>query len=129
MPNVVVDLSARSRHIRDEPWHLHFWELKSAEVVEYLHDPRGVLKGIGIDLPEDCRIETVIENHDWMSRHTDGLAADNGPIIICNVGGGNVARGVYRVSMYAHHVDDVGRYEKQLLHSPKEEQVGEFEGR
>ena len=26
MPSKVVDLSARSKHIREEPWHLHFWE-------------------------------------------------------------------------------------------------------
>ena len=123
MPNIVVDLSARSRHIRDEPWHLHFWELSVPEALDYLRDPRGLLERIGIALPDDCRIETVIENHDWMSHHTGGLAADNGPIVICNIGGGNIARAVYRVTMYAHHVDEVGRHEKQLLHSPEQEEV------
>ena len=28
---------------------------------------------MGIDIPADCRIETVIENHDWLSANTDGL--------------------------------------------------------
>ena len=36
-------------------------------------------------------IETTIENHDWLSANTRKLAADNGPVIVCNVGGGNVA--------------------------------------
>jgi hypothetical protein len=126
MPNVVVDLSARSRHIREEPWHLHFWENTVPETVEYLRDPRGFLERIGVKLPEDCRIETVIENHDWMSRATNGLEDDTGPI--CNVGGGNVAKAFYRVSMYAHSIEDVGRFEKDLLHSQDEEQVGEAGG-
>jgi hypothetical protein len=124
MPNVVVDLSARSRHIRDEPWDLHFWELKAPEALEYLRDPRGKLKEMGIELPEDCRIETVIDNHDWMAANTDNLAAANG-ILVCNVGGGNVAVNTYRVRMYAHSAEDVGRFDKKLLHSEEEEQVGE----
>jgi len=35
---------------------------------------------MGIVIPEDCRIETTIENHDWIGAHTQGLAADNGTI-------------------------------------------------
>jgi hypothetical protein len=126
MPNVVVDLSARSRHIREEPWQLHFWENTVPETLEYLRDPRGFLERIGVKLPEDCRIETVIENHDWMSRETSRLEEDTGPI--CNVGGGNTAKDFYRVSMYAHRAEDVGRFEKDLLHSTEEEQVGEAGG-
>jgi hypothetical protein len=126
MPNVVVDLSARSRHIREEPWHLHFWENTATETLEYLRDPRGFLERIGIKLPEDCQIETLIENHDFMARFTEGLESDIGPI--CNVGGGNVAKHVYRVSMYAHRVEDIGLHEKELLHSPEEEQVGKARG-
>jgi hypothetical protein len=53
MPNVVVDLSARSKHIREEPWHLHFWENTVPEALEYLKDPRGFLERIGIKLPDD----------------------------------------------------------------------------
>jgi hypothetical protein len=44
------------------------------------------------------------------------------------VGGGNVAKAVYRVSMYAHSEKDVGRFEKDLLHSHEEEQVGKAGG-
>ena len=121
MPRHIVDLSARSAVIRDEPWHLHFWESTAQEARDYLLNPRAHLSKLGIDLPEDCRIETVIENHDWMTERTGGLAADNGPIIICNVGGGNIARAYYRVSMYAHLAEDVGRFEKRLLHSADEE--------
>jgi hypothetical protein len=123
MPRVVVDLSARSRHIREEPWHLHFWELTVPEALDYLRDPRRTLNEIGIHLPQDCHIETVIENHDWLAENTDQLAADDGPIVVCNVGKGNVARSVYKVSMYGHHIDEVGRYEKALLHSTEEEEL------
>jgi hypothetical protein len=124
MPRNIVDLSARSRIIRDEPWHLHFWESTPNEILDFLRKPREQLREMGIEIPEDCRIETVIENHDWMAARTGGLAADNGPIIVCNVGGGDIARGVYRVSMYAHEEGDVGKYEKRLLHDPHEEAVG-----
>jgi hypothetical protein len=124
VPSKVVDLSARSRHIREEPWHLHFWEEKPEEALEFLQRPREMLARIGIELPDDCRIETVIENHDWLSRHTDGLAIGDG-VVVCNVGGGNVARSVYRVSMYAHREADVGRFEKRLLHGTHEEEVGD----
>jgi hypothetical protein len=60
-----------------------------------------------------------------MAARTGGLAAaEDGPIIVCNVGGGNVARGIYRVSMYAHEESEVGKYEKKLLHDPREDAVG-----
>jgi len=127
MPSKVVDLSARSKHIREEPWHLHFWEVSPKEAIAYLRDPRGFLARIGVDLPDDCRIETVITNHDWLS-DAAGLAegreeaSDNGPIIVCNVGGGNVAVNFYRVTMYAHHIDDVGRFKKELLHDVTQEE-------
>lgn len=127
MPNVVVDLSARSQHIREEPWHLHFWENTVAEVLDYLRDPRGFLENIGVKLPKDCRIETVIQNHDWLAGRTDQLAADNG-VIVCGLGHGDVGVAVYRVSMYAHTVEEIGRHEKELLHSSDEEQVGEARG-
>jgi len=121
MPRKVVDLSARSSIIRDEPWYLHFWENTPQEALEFLRDPRGQLEKIGIELPEDCRIETVIENHDWLAARTGGLAEEDGPIIVCNVGTGNVAKAVYRVNMYAHDESEVGRHEKRLLHEPAAE--------
>ena len=125
MPRKIVDLSARSRIIREEPWHLHFWESTAEEALAYLRNPRVELQGLGIELPADCRIETVVTNHDWMAEVTRGLTAesDNGPIIICNVGGGDVAVNFYRVTMYAHREEDIGRYEKRLLHSEDEEAV------
>ena len=122
MPSKIVDLSARSRHIRDEPWYLHFWEETPAEALEFLRNPREVLASMGIELPEECRIETVVENHDWLARETAGLATDDG-VVVCNVGGGNVARAVYRVSMYAHREEDIGRYEKRLLHGTDQEEA------
>ena len=43
MPRNIVDLSAHSRIIRDEPWHLQFWESTTAEISDFLRDPRGAL--------------------------------------------------------------------------------------
>jgi hypothetical protein len=120
MPSKVVDLSARSSIIRDEPWHLHFWESTPAEIAAFLRHPREELARLGIELPAECRIETVIENHDWLSARTAGLSAADG-VVVCNVGGGNVAKDVYRVAMYAHAEAEVGRFEKALLHAPEEE--------
>ncbi len=116
MPSKIVDLSARSRIIRDEPFHLHFWECTPAEYLDFLRNPRKTLAGMGIEIPADCRIETTIENHDWMEAQTDGLRATSGPVIICNTGGGNVARAVYRIISFAHVHEDIGKFTKKLLH-------------
>jgi hypothetical protein len=128
MPNVVVDLSARSKHIREEPWGLHFWENTVPEVLDYLRDPRGFLENIGVKIPEDVEIETVIQNHDFLAKNTENLGLADGPIIVCGIGHGNTGVAFYRVTMYAHDEKDVGRFEKELLHSPEEEQVGEAGG-
>lgn len=121
MPTKIVDLSARSQIIRDEPFHVHFWECTPAEYLEYLRDPRRFLSAMGINIPQDCRIETTIENHDWIGERSHGLSRANGTII-CNVGGGNIARAVYRVVSYGHEHASIGRHQKDLLHSPGEEQ-------
>jgi hypothetical protein len=124
MPSKIVDLSARSSIIEAEPFGLHFWECSTKEFLDYLLDPRGVLASMGIKLPKSCRIETTIENHDWLSDNTRKLAAKNGPVIICNVGGGNVAaaRDIYRVISYAHTDDAIGKHKKTLLHSRDEQE-------
>lgn len=62
MPRKIVDFSARSEFIREEPWDLHFSESSAEDVLAYLRNPRKELARMGIELPEDCRIETVIEN-------------------------------------------------------------------
>ena len=122
MPGKIVDLSACSSIIRDEPWDLHFWESTPTEILDFLRNPRAQLEEIGIRLPDECRIETVIANHDWLAKQTRGLSAeaDDGPIIICNVGGGNKAFNFYRITLYAHRDADVGKFEKELLHAPEE---------
>ena len=76
----------------------------------------------GIKIPKDCRIETVIENHDWLGEHAPNFKSSNGTII-CNTGGGNVARSVYRIVSYGHDHSTIGKFKKQLLHSPQEQQV------
>ena len=121
MPSKIVDFSARSEILRDEPFHLHFWESTPREILRYLKNPRAELEKMGVVLPDDCRIETMIENHDWLSQHTGGLAANNGTIV-CNVGGGNVAKNYYRVAIYGHTEDSIGRFDKALLHAPDQQQ-------
>ena len=124
MPSKIVDLSARSEIIRNEPFGLHFWECNPAEYLEYLRDPRAFLAGMGIKLAKDVRIETVIENHDWISTNTDKMRKSDGPGIVCNTGGGNVgiARKIYRVISYGHTEEDIGKFRKRLLHSPNEQE-------
>lgn len=121
MPRKVVDLSARSEILREEPFHLHFWEASPREILRYLRDPRSELRKMGIDLPEDCRIETTLENHDWVTASTKGFAANNGTIV-CNIGGGNVAKTVYRVSIFGHEESDIGTHRKDLLHGADEQE-------
>ena len=123
MPSKIVDLSARSQIIRDEPFHVHFWECTPREYLTLLKSPRKVLAQMGIEIPADCRIETTIENHDWLEANTRGFAAAANGTIICNVGGGNIARGVYRIVSYGHEHATIGKFKKKLLHSPEEEQV------
>jgi hypothetical protein len=124
MPAKIVDLSARSAIIEAEPFGLHFWECTPQEYLDYLKDPRGFLASMGIKLPKSCRIETTVENHDWLSAKTRKLEARRGPVIICNVGGGNVAaaRDIYRVVSYAHTHGDIGKFKKTLLHSRNEQE-------
>lgn len=123
MPRSIVDFSAISLIIRDEPFMLHFWESKPTEVLEFLRDPRRELAKMGIDLPENCRIETTIENHDWLTARSDNLARDNGTIV-CGTGGGNTAKSYYKISLYAHDKSDVGKYQKKLLHREDQTERG-----
>ena len=123
MPSKIVDLSARSEVIRDEPFHVHFWECTPAEYKKFLGNSRSFLEAMGIKIPKDCRIETTIENHDWLSDQAPNFKSENGTII-CNVGGGNVARSVYRIVSYGHDHSTIGKFKKQLLHTPDQQQVG-----
>mgnify|MGYP000503462591 CR=1 FL=1 len=122
MPTKIVDLSARSQIIYDEPFPVHFWECIPNEYLDYLVSPRVFLGKMGIQIPEDCRIETSIENHDWIGTNAPGLRNSNGTII-CNVGSGNVARSVYRVISYGHDHSTVGKFDKDLLHSCDEQEM------
>ena len=123
MPSKIVDLSARSEIIRDEPFHVHFWECTPSEYKTFLGAPRLFLEKMGIKIPKECRIETTIENHDWLGVHAPNFKSENGTII-CNVGGGNVARAVYRIVSYGHDHSTIGKFMKDLLHSPDVQQVG-----
>ena len=126
MPSKIVDLSARSEIIRNEPFGLHFWECTPVEYLKFLKDPRTFLAGMGIKLAKDVRIETVVENHDWISANTDRMRTSDGPVIVCNTGGGNVGieRKIYRIISYGHKEEDIGKFRKRLLHSPNEQERG-----
>jgi hypothetical protein len=123
MPSKIVDLSARSEIIKNEPFHVHFWECTPAEYKTFLGNPREFLLKMGIKIPKDCRIETTIENHEWLGEHAPNWKTDNGTII-CNVGGGNIARAVYRIVSYGHDHTTIGKFKKDLLHSPDVQEVG-----
>lgn len=123
MPSKIVDLSARSEIIKNEPFHVHFWECTPAEYKTFLGNPREFLLKMGIKIPKDCRIETTIENHEWLGEHARNWKSDNGTII-CNVGGGNIARAVYRIVSYGHDHTTIGKFKKDLLHSPDVQEVG-----
>lgn len=122
MPSKIVDFSAKSKIFKEEPFHLHFWECKPSEYLEFLRDPRSSLEKMKIDIPQDCRIETIIQNHDWLSKATEGLKHPDNGTIICNVGQGNIAWTVYKITSYAHDHDAIGKHEKNLLHTPEEEE-------
>jgi hypothetical protein len=47
MPRLIVDLSARSEIIKEEPYDLHFWEMTPREALAFLRDPRKMLTQIG----------------------------------------------------------------------------------
>lgn len=121
MPQKILDFSALSEIIRDEPFHLHFWESTPSEILDFVKDPRAELLKMGIDIPKECRIETTIENHDWLSEHSKALTFGNGTII-CGTGGGNVAKTYYKVSFYAHDKNVIAKYKKNLLHEPSEQE-------
>ena len=61
MPTKIVDLSARSEIIRDEPFHVHFWECTPSEYKKYLGDPRTFLEKMGIKIYEDALTEAKVD--------------------------------------------------------------------
>jgi hypothetical protein len=122
MPTKIVDFSARSEVIRDEPFHVHFWECTPWEFRAYLGRPREFLVQMGIDIPEDCRIETTIENHDWLGKEAPNLESENGTII-GNIGTGSLDRRLYRVVSFGHDKSAIGETKKRLLHKPGRQQV------
>ena len=79
---------------------------------------------MGIDLPAGCRIETTIENHDWLSANTRASRPTTVAVHRMHVGGGNVAvaRNIYRIVSYAHKDADIGKFKKKLLHRPDQEE-------
>jgi hypothetical protein len=103
MPNRVVDLSALSQDVRKQPFSVHFWECTPNEYQRFLWNPRAFLEQIGIRLPPECRIETTIENHDWIGERSDGMKPRT-DTLICNIGGGDLRRSVYRIICFGREL-------------------------
>jgi hypothetical protein len=126
MPTKIVDLSARSEVIRAEPFNAHFWQCTPAEFRAYLGRPREFLRRLGIAVPQECRIETTIENHDWLEDEAPDFESEGGnDTVICNMGSGGHARTVYRVVSYARDEAGTGGVKKSLLHGVHRQQVKE----
>lgn len=126
MPIKIVDLSARSKVIRDEPFHMHFWQCSPAEFRTYLGRPREFLHRLGIVVLGECRIETTIENHDWLEHEAPEFVSEGGnDTVICNLGSGAATRSVYRVVSFARDKASTGNVEKTLLHPTDRQQVKE----
>jgi len=124
MPAKIVDFSARSKVIRDEPFNAHFWQCTPAEFRAYLGRPRDFLHRLGIVVPGECRIETTIENHDWLEHEAPEFVSEGGSdTVICNMGSGAADRSVYRVVSYARDEAATGNVEKTLLHRANRQQV------
>jgi hypothetical protein len=124
MPTHIVDFSARSKVIRAEPFNAHFWKCTPAEFRAYLGSPREFLRKLGIAVPRECRIETTIENHDWLEDQAPEFESEGGnDTVICNMGSGAAARSVYRVVSYARDEAATGNFKKALLHSTDRQQV------
>jgi hypothetical protein len=115
----VVDISARSRLVREQPLASHAWVASPAETLEYLRHPRSELKKMGIRLPCECVIETVLQNHDWLAGRSHGLVDDSGLRVFAR--GEGDARTFYKVTLYASKRRDEPP-EQPLLHRPDEEQ-------
>ncbi|WP_225616694.1 hypothetical protein [Variovorax sp. 38R] len=128
MPTKIVDFSARSEVIRAEPFNAHFWKCTPAEFRAYLGRPRDFLRKLGIAVPRDCRIETTIENHDWLENQAPGFESEGGnDTVICNMGTGAAARSVYRVVSYARDEAATGNVKKALLHGVSRQQAKDGE--
>jgi hypothetical protein len=126
MPSRIVDRSARSEVLRAEPFNAHFWACTASEFRAYLGRPREFLRKLGIVVPRECRIETTIENHDWLEDEAPDFENDSvskNDTVICNLGCGGANRSVYRVVSYARDEAATGNVEKSLLHGIGRQQV------
>jgi hypothetical protein len=118
MTRQVVDVSARSRIFREQPLLSHAWVATPAEVLEFLKHPRPELKKLGIRLPSDCQVETILQNHDWLAGRSHGLT-DEERITVFARGEGDGKR-FYRVTLYASKKRRAPS-DQPLLHRPDEE--------
>ena len=81
---------------------------------------------LGIEFPDDVRIETVVVNNDRFASSLAPPASGDGgdqlrPGGLCYVGFGGGMLDFYRVTVVAHDPEDVGRIQKKRLHAQHEE--------
>lgn len=115
----VVDISARSHLVREQPLLSHAWVATPAEVLEFVRHPRPELKKLGIRLPSDCQIETILQNHDWLAGRSHGMTDGNRLSVF--VRGEGDGKRFYRVTLYASKKREEPP-DQPLLHQPDEEQ-------
>ena len=122
MPTNVVDFSAVSEIIRDEPWQLHFWELTPDEYFEQMKNPRKFIARLGVELPEkrsSPRCSTTI-----FSPRIPRFAPPIPRRSRCAIWAAAIPASPPIASRsYAHLASDVGRHKKKLLHKPEEKKV------
>lgn len=119
MPHHIVDLSARSEVFRTQALLSHAWVASPSEILSFIRNPRSELKKLGIRLSSACRIETVLENHDWLCGHTQELMNDGTITVFCR--GEGDGKSFYRVALYASKANEKGR-DRTLLHAVNEEE-------
>src|SRR5689334_6505479 len=118
MPTNVVDFSAVSEIIRDEPWQLHFWELTPDECFEQMKNPRKFIARLGVELPEkrsSPRCSTTIFSP-RTPRFAPPIPADQGV---------QYARRQYRHRRLPHHVVCASRLRRRTA---QEEAVAQARG-
>jgi len=74
LPRKIIDFCALAGNYQARTFHVAFLATPE-EALNFLRYPRQELTKMGIEPPPDCRVETTIENHDWLSEHSKGFSA------------------------------------------------------
>lgn len=111
--NTAHSASDRVQLLQDEPFSVHTWTCTPLEFQRFLWNPRAFLEDIGLTLPAGWRIETLVENHDFIGEHADGLQPDPG-IVISNIGRAEPDGTTYRIVTRGHEAPGDMRSRRRL---------------